>query len=91
MSPKRQPVVRVDKMMAKRRDERADGDYDEVDRVLANANPNPRRVGCLSREALESLAARRQPLNAPGYEHLLECSECYKEFRALQGGEVSES
>ena len=91
MSPKRERVVRVDKMMAKRRDEGANGDYDEVDRVLAHANPNPRRVGCLSREALESLAARRQPLNSPGYEHLLECSECYREFRQLQETGADES
>ena len=68
-----------------------DRDDDEIDRLLAHANPNPQRVGCLPHEVLASLAARRQPLNAPGYEHLLECSECYKEFRALQGGQESES
>lgn len=64
---------------------------DEIDRVLAHANPNPKRIGCLPREVLADLAARRQPLNAPGYEHLLECSECYREFRALQGEEPAES
>lgn len=64
---------------------------DEIDRVLSHANPNPQRVGCLSREVLVSLAARHQPLNAPGYEHLLECSECYREFRALQGVDTNES
>ncbi len=62
---------------------RRDND-DEIDRVLGQANPNPSRLGCLPREVLISLAARRQPLNAPGYEHLLECSECYREFRQLQ-------
>ena len=66
-------------------------DDDEIDRVLAHANPNPERVGCLPREVLVSLAARRQPLNAPGYEHLLECSECYRDFRALQGETSIES
>lgn len=66
-------------------------DDDEIDRVLAHANPNPQRVGCLAREVLVSLAARRQPLNAPGYEHLLECSECYREFRSLQGESSTES
>jgi hypothetical protein len=60
------------------------GDDDEIDRVLAHANPNPQRIGCIPREVLKSLADRRQPLNAPGYEHLLECSECYREFRSLQ-------
>lgn len=67
------------------------GDEDGIDRVLAHANPNPGRKGCLPRDVLVSLAARRQPLNAPGYEHLLECSECYREFRALQGDEPIES
>ncbi len=66
-------------------------DEDEVDRILAHANPNPARVGCLPHEVLASLAAKRQPLSAPGYEHLLECSECYREFRALQGEEPGES
>lgn len=64
---------------------------DEIDRVLAHANPNPRRMGCPTHDVLVSLAARRQPLNAPGYEHLLECSECYREFRALQTGQPDES
>lgn len=76
--------------MAENRRHKAPED-DEIDRVLSHANPNPKRVGCLSREALGSLAARRQPLNAPGYEHLLECSECYREFRAFQNGNVNES
>ena len=68
-------------MAENRRDK---GNDDEIDRVLRDANPNPRRVGCLPRDVLVSLAARRQPLNDPGYEHLLECSECYREFRQLQ-------
>jgi hypothetical protein len=77
-------------MAGKHRD-KGKSDRDEIDSLLAHANPNPQRVGCPPRDVLESLAARRQPLNAPGYEHLLECSECYREFRALQGGEPRES
>ena len=84
-------AVRVEKVMPKSRSGNDSGDYDDIDRVLANANPNPQRVGCLARELLVSLAARRQPLNAPGYEHLLECSECYREFRALQRADAKES
>lgn len=78
-------------IMAKRKDAAGTGDYDEVDRVLSQANPNPSRVGCLPHDVLASLAARRQPLNAPGYEHLLECSECYREFRQLQHTDSNES
>ena len=57
----------------------------DLDQLLSEANPNPKRVGCLSHEILEALAARNQPLGDPGYEHLLQCSECYREFRQLQG------
>lgn len=77
-------------MADNRRKGRSDDD-DEIDRVLGQANPNPRRVGCLPHDVLVSLAERRQPLNAPGYEHLLECSECYREFRQLQEPDPTES
>lgn len=58
---------------------------DDLDEVLGTANPNPSRAGCLSPTVLSELAARNQPLGDPAYEHLLTCSECYREFRALQG------
>lgn len=57
---------------------------DDVDEVLSQANPNPERIGCLSREALTGLARRAQPISDPGYEHLVKCSPCYREFRTLQ-------
>lgn len=59
---------------------------DEVDRLFSRASPNPARVGCPSREVLMGLAARRGPVNSSGYAHLLDCSECYREFRQLQAG-----
>jgi hypothetical protein len=77
-------AARVGRTMAD--DRNKDWEQDEIDRVLAHANPNPRRIGCLPAEVLESLALRKQPLSAPGYEHLLECSECYRQFRAHQRG-----
>jgi hypothetical protein len=58
---------------------------DDIDEVLSQANPNPDRVGCPPRETLASLARRSEPLGDPAYEHLLKCSPCYREFRALQG------
>jgi hypothetical protein len=57
---------------------------DDLDELLSRANPNPGRIGCLSRDSLLALAARAQPLGDPGYEHLLQCSECYREFRRFQ-------
>lgn len=56
----------------------------DIDEVFSRANPNPDRVGCPSREELAALAARRLPIDSPGYEHLGKCSPCYREFRALQ-------
>ncbi len=59
-------------------------DRDEIDEVLSRANPNPNRAGCPPRETLIALARRAQPINDPAYEHLVKCSPCYREFRALQ-------
>jgi len=56
---------------------------DDIDEVLSWANPNPERIGCPSREKLIELARRALPLGDPAYEHLLKCSPCYREFRAL--------
>lgn len=65
---------------------------EDFDEVLSRANPNPARIGCLTQHALRALAEREQPLGDPGYEHLLNCSECYRDFRRYQGAkDVHES
>ena len=56
----------------------------EIDLVLGNANPNPERNGCPSREVLVALARRERLADDPVYEHLIKCSPCYREVRALQ-------
>src|SRR5580700_4192578 len=62
---------------------------DEFDEVLKVANPNPDRVGCPSRDVLIALTRRERPIGDPAYEHLLKCSPCYGEFRALQQTGIS--
>src|SRR3954469_15318079 len=62
---------------------------DEIDEVLSRANPNPNRAGCPPRDALIALSRRAQPINDPAYEHLVKCSPCYREFRALQDADTS--
>lgn len=57
---------------------------DDIDQVLGYANPNPERVGCPSREVLAELARRGRPIGDPGYEHIVNCSPCYREFRSFQ-------
>src|SRR6185436_2200019 len=57
---------------------------DDIDKVLAQANPNPTRAGCPGREVLSALSRKERPIGDPVYEHLLKCSPCYREFRALQ-------
>lgn len=57
---------------------------DDIDEVLSRANPNPERIGCPPRDTLIRLARRAQPLGDPAYEHLVKCSPCYREFRAMQ-------
>ena len=57
---------------------------DEFDEVFAHGNPNPDRIGCPSRDVLEALSKRERPIEDPAYEHLTNCSPCYREFRAFQ-------
>lgn len=66
-------------------------DGDEIDELLSRANPNPDRVGCPPRATLLALSRRARPIEDPGYEHLVKCSPCYREFRALQSQSVVES
>ena len=55
-----------------------------MDEVFAHANPNPERTGCPSDEVLQQLASRQRPIADPAYEHLAQCSPCYRTFRAFQ-------
>lgn len=57
---------------------------DEIDEVLGRANPNPKREGCPARDVLIALSRRERPIGDPSYEHLVRCSPCYREVRALQ-------
>jgi hypothetical protein len=59
---------------------------DDIDEVLSRANPNPNGIGCPPRETLVALARRTLPIEDPAYGHLVQCSPCYREFRALQTG-----
>ena len=56
----------------------------EIDQVLGNANPNPNREGCPPPDVLAALARRERPVDDPAYDHLIKCSPCYREVRALQ-------
>lgn len=57
---------------------------DEMDLLFARANPNPSRKGCLSTDVLKALSRKERSITDPGYEHLAQCSPCYREFRGFQ-------
>jgi hypothetical protein len=57
---------------------------DELDYLFANASPNPNREGCPSREVLIGLARREKPIGHPDYLHVVRCSPCFRQFRAIQ-------
>lgn len=61
---------------------------DEMDLLFARGNPNPDRVGCLSIDVLQSLARKERSIADPGFEHLAQCSNCYREYRGFQQAEV---
>ena len=64
---------------------------DEIDELFGQASPNPERKGCPPREALAALARRARPSDDPAYEHLGQCSPCYREFRAFQEQSATEA
>ena len=57
---------------------------DEMDLLFGRANPNPTRTGCLSADVLRALSRKERSITDPGYEHLAQCSPCYREFRGFQ-------
>jgi len=57
---------------------------DEIDAVLGYGHPNPERVGCPPPETLDLLARRELPIGHSGYEHLAQCSPCYRRVRLLK-------
>jgi hypothetical protein len=56
----------------------------EIDVVLGGAFPNPTREGCPPQEVIEALARRERPVRDPIWQHVLKCSPCYRDVRALQ-------
>ena len=57
---------------------------DDIDWYFGHANPNPTRRACVPHDVLLALARRERPIEDPAYEHLTQCSPCYREFRRLQ-------
>ena len=60
------------------------GSEDELDDLFAHGNPNPNRVGCPAPDVLMALSDGQRSIEDAAYEHLVNCSACYREFRALQ-------
>lgn len=57
---------------------------DELDYLFANASPNPNREGCPSRDELVRVSRLETPLGDAAYAHIVRCSPCFREMRALQ-------
>ena len=57
---------------------------DELDYLFANASPNPNREGCPSHDELARVSRHEKPMGDPVYLHIVRCSPCFQEMRALQ-------
>jgi hypothetical protein len=67
------------------------GAENTLDPVFAHGSPNPDRIGCPPHNVLEQLARRELPIDDAWYDHLAECSPCYREFRSLQIPEIAKA
>ena len=63
---------------------------DELDYLFANASPNPNREGCPPRDELVRVSRHEKPMGDPVYLHIVRCSPCFQEMRALQQTRVRE-
>ena len=75
------------------RDESFDTQFERVKRQLQDAilseYPNPDRMGCPGNAVLKELAIGPSEGNFeqdPRWQHLVHCSECYREFLAFRAG-----
>jgi hypothetical protein len=54
------------------------------DIVFGHGAPNPERIGCCCEAELIEFANRRRPVDDPGFQHIMNCSPCYRRLRTLQ-------
>src|SRR4051812_44810991 len=52
--------------------------------------PNPERMGCPGRAAIEAAAERRVPPEDPNWQHVRHCSPCYEEYLQARDRVLSE-
>ena len=57
---------------------------DPIENAFLTAYPNPDRVGCPGRDILSGLATRELSISHPARLHIMQCSPCFGEFRALE-------
>ncbi len=57
---------------------------DDLDYLFGNANPNPSRAECPSRDELIRMSHRAIPIGDRVYVHVVGCSPCFREMRGLQ-------
>ncbi|MGH9162295.1 MAG: hypothetical protein ACRD2X_20200 [Vicinamibacteraceae bacterium] len=63
---------------------------EDVHEVFEWGHPNLERVGCPPREVLIALARGERLSKDAGYDHVANCSPCYREFRAeVEGQKVA--
>jgi hypothetical protein len=55
-----------------------------LDVVFGHGAPNPDRAGCCSEAELIEFANRRRRVDDPGFQHIMNCSPCYRRLRTLQ-------
>lgn len=65
----------------RRSPKQAGGPFEEM---FLYAFPNPNRVGCPGRDVLRGLATKELPISHPARLHIMKCSPCFQEFRALE-------
>jgi hypothetical protein len=65
------------------------GEDNPIEEILLTGFPNPERKGCPLPEIIEALGNRQLGRDHPAWQHVWNCSPCYKDFKAIRDARLA--
>ena len=65
-------------------------DENPIEEILLTGFPNPDRVGCPPSAVIEALGKKKIRRDDPAWEHIWNCSPCFREFKVIRDARLAE-
>ncbi len=65
-------------------------DDNPIEEILLTGFPNPDRVGCPPSAVIEALGQKKIGRDDPAWEHIWNCSPCFKDFKVIRDARLAE-